>query len=110
MSSSKSWGKELNEEEMIKLDLHITNDASWNWQATLLSAVEHRRRLEAEAERYRAATGRYIRPICLVQVERTGRGQRKPGLVHAEDVREYCCGIPRSRRNTSPSRPVRGMT
>ena len=82
-------GKELNDEEMIKLDLHITNDASWNWQATLLSAVEHRRRLEAEAERYRAATGRYIRPICLVQVERTGRGQRKPGLVHAEDVREY---------------------
>lgn len=25
---------------------------------------------------------------CVVQVERTGRGRRKPGLIHAEDLRE----------------------
>ena len=25
----------------------------------------------------------------MIQVERTGRGQRRPGLIHAEDVREY---------------------
>ena len=31
----------------------------------------------------------YIRPICLIQVERTGRDQRRPGVVHADDVRDY---------------------
>ena len=31
----------------------------------------------------------HIRPICLIQVERTGRDQRLPGVVHAEDAREY---------------------
>ena len=31
----------------------------------------------------------YIRPICPIQVERTGRDQRRPGVVHADDVRDY---------------------
>ena len=31
----------------------------------------------------------YIRPICLIQVERTGRDQRHPGVVHADDARDY---------------------
>ena len=82
-------GRELNAEEMIKLDLHIRNNASTSWKDTLLASIEHRRRLEDEARDYDAATGVYIRPICLVQVERTGRDQRRPGVVHAEDVREY---------------------
>ena len=82
-------GRELNAEEMIKLDLRINNRASTNWRDTLLVSIEHRQRLEDEARNYEAATGVYIRPICLVQVERTGRDQRKPGVVHAEDVREY---------------------
>ena len=33
--------------------------------------------------------GRYIRPIAVVRVERTGRDQRDGERVHAEDVREY---------------------
>ena len=82
-------GRELNAEEMIKLDLRISNRASTNWRDTLLASIEHRQRLEDEARNYEAATGVYIRPICLVQVERTGRDQRRPGVVHAEDVREY---------------------
>ena len=82
-------GPALNAEEMIKLDLHIQNKASVNWRDTLLAAIEHRQALEIEARRHEAETGTYIRPICLVQVERTGREQRQAGFIHAEDVREY---------------------
>ena len=73
-------GRELNEEEMIKLDLHIRNSASTSWKHTLLASIEHRRRLEEEARTHEANTGVYIRPICLIQVERTGRDQRRPGV------------------------------
>ena len=82
-------GHELNVEEMIKLDLHIKNSKSPSWKDTLLASVEHRGFLEEEAKIYEAETGTYIRPICLIQVERTGKDQRRPGVVHAEDVREY---------------------
>ena len=82
-------GRELNEEEVIKLDLHIRNSASTSWKNTLLASIEHRRRLEEEARTHEANTGVYIRPICLIQVERTGRDQRRPGVVHADDVRDY---------------------
>ena len=82
-------GRELNAEEMIKLDLHIRNKASGDWRGTLLESVEHRERLEAEARLHEAESGTYIRPICVIQVERTGRKQRKPGYIHTDDVREY---------------------
>ena len=82
-------GRELNAEEMIKLDLHIRNKASIDWRSTMLEAVEHRAHLEAVAERHEAESGTYIRPICVIQVERTGREQRKPGYVHTDNVRDY---------------------
>ena len=82
-------GQALNAEEMIKLDLNIHNKASVSWQDTLLAAIEHRASLEAKAREHEAETGAYIRPICLVQVERTGKEQRQAGFIHAEDVREY---------------------
>ncbi|MDE2781941.1 MAG: DEAD/DEAH box helicase family protein [Gemmatimonadota bacterium] len=82
-------GRELNDEEMIKLDLHIRNKASSDWRGTLLESVEHREALEAAARLHEAESGTYIRPICVIQVERTGRQQRKPGYVHTDDVREY---------------------
>ena len=82
-------GRELNAEEMIKLDLHILNKAGGDWRGTLLESVEHRETLEAEAQLHEAESGTYIRPICVIQVERTGRQQRKPGYVHTDDVREY---------------------
>ena len=82
-------GQALNREEMIKLDLNIMNKASPSWQDTLLAAVEHRNALEAKARRYEAQTGDYIRPICLIQVERTGKDQRGAGFIHADDVRDY---------------------
>ncbi|MDI6751502.1 MAG: DEAD/DEAH box helicase family protein [bacterium] len=90
-------GKELNQEDMIKLDLHITNKASLDWKDVMLAAVEKRNFLEQKAKEYEANTGEYIRPICLIQAERTGKEQRGSTYIHAEDVKEYLikqCGIP----------------
>ena len=85
-------GDELHKEEMIKLDLHVVNKASTNWRDTLRAAMVRRDDLEEKAEDYEANTNVYIRPICLVQVERTGKEQRDGKLIHAEDVREYLLG------------------
>ncbi len=87
-------GRELNNEHMIKLDLHVRNGRSLEWKDTLLAAIEHRKRLEEEAQRHEAETGVYIRPICLIQVERTGKEQRHAGLIHAEDAKEYLLQYP----------------
>ncbi|MGA3265470.1 MAG: DEAD/DEAH box helicase family protein [Verrucomicrobiota bacterium] len=85
-------GDELHKEEMIKLDLHVVNKASTNWRDTMRAAMERRDDLEGKAHDYEANTNVYIRPICLVQVERTGKEQRDGKLIHAEDVREYLIG------------------
>jgi type III restriction enzyme len=82
-------GTALEREGMIKLDLHVHNDTSVDWKKTLLRAAEQRDRLEQEAREHEAATGKYIRPICLIQVERTGKEQRDSKYIHAEDAREY---------------------
>ena len=82
-------GEALNREEMIKLDLNIMNKTSPNWQDALNAAVKRRNELEAEAQRYDAETGDYIRPICLIQVERTGADQRSAGFIHADDARDH---------------------
>ena len=87
-------GQELNREEMIKLDLNIVNKASPDWRDTLLAAIEQRNALEATARQYEAETGEYIRPICLIQVERTGDRQRGSGFIHAEDARAYLLAHP----------------
>jgi type III restriction enzyme len=82
-------GTALEREGMIKLDLHVHNDTSVDWKKTLLNAAERRDMLEEQAREHEAETGKYIRPICLIQVERTGKEQRGAGMIHAEDVREY---------------------
>lgn len=89
-------GTELNREEMIKLDLHIINKPSLDWKDTMRAALDKRLLLEKKAKEYEANTGEHIRPICLIQVERTGRDQRGTRYIHAEDVKEYLiinCGI-----------------
>ncbi len=89
-------GQELNREEMIKLDLHITNKASLEWKDAMLAAVDKRNFLGQKAKEYEANTGEHLRPICLIQVERTGKEQRGTRYIHAEDVKEYLikqCGI-----------------
>jgi len=82
-------GTALEREGMIKLDLHVHNDTSVDWKKTLLHAAERRDLLEEQAREHEAQTGKYIRPICLIQVERTGKEQRGGKHIHAEDVREY---------------------
>jgi type III restriction enzyme len=85
-------GKELHDEEMIKLDLHVVNKASTHWKDTIRAAMERRDDLEQKARNHEANTNVYIRPMCLVQVERTGKEQRDSKLIHSEDVREYLIG------------------
>jgi type III restriction enzyme len=85
-------GGELHREEMIKLDLHVVNRSSTNWRDTMLAAMRRRDDLEAKARDYEANKNVHIRPICLVQVERTGKEQRDGKRIHAEDVREYLIG------------------
>jgi type III restriction enzyme len=82
-------GMELNDEEMIKLDIHIINKTSIDWKNTMLASHERRVELEKIAKKYEQNTGQYIRPINLIQVERTGKDQRASGMIHAEDVKEF---------------------
>ena len=89
-------GVELKREEMIKLDLHINNKESTRWQDTMLASMKKRDALEEVARKYEANTGNYIRPICLVQVERTGKDQRGGNFIHADDVVDFLvkhCGV-----------------
>lgn len=83
-------GQELNREEMIKLDIHLTNKASYDWRDCLRDSVAKRDELHRQALEYQARTGTYIRPICLIQVERTGKDQRGDiHYIHAEDARNF---------------------
>ncbi|OAV68561.1 Restriction endonuclease [Bacteroidales bacterium Barb6XT] len=95
----KITGRELHEEEMIKLDIHLINKTSLDWENTLLASYEKRNELEQKAKEYEADTNEYIRPICLIQVERTGKDQRDTQYIHAEDAKEYLikkCNVPES--------------
>ena len=82
-------GPDLKKEEMIKLPVQVTSFPNAEWQLTLSQAADELERLDTEAQSYQNNTGRYIRPIAVVRVERTGRDQRDNERIHAEDVREY---------------------
>ena len=82
-------GPDLKKEEMIKLPVQVTSFPNAEWQLTLGQAADELERLEAEAKSFENSTGRYIRPIAVVRVERTGKDQRDGERIHAEDVREY---------------------
>lgn len=97
---SKVSGMELLNEEMIKLPINVANSRQATWKNCLTQAKEKRDALAASAEHHYYAGGQLIRPIVLVQVERTGRDQREAGLIHSEDVREYLVqrlGIPENK-------------
>jgi len=90
-------GREVHREEMIKLDLHVVNKSSPDWKDTMLEGFNKRALLEQKAREYEANRGIYIRPICLIQAERTGADQRGSRFIHSEDVREHLIktlGIP----------------
>jgi len=82
-------GKELSDEEMIKVPINVKVKSGDDWRDCLRESLERLNTLRTHAETLQANTGRYIRPILLVQVERTGNDQREAGLIHAEDAKEY---------------------
>ena len=81
-------GRRLAEEEMIKLDLNAAQ-IQGTWQEVLDAGISKLEELGAAAQQQRKTTGQYIRPICVVQVQATGKDQQKPGVIHAEDARQY---------------------
>ncbi len=82
-------GVKLKDEEMIKLPVQVTTVSNVEWRQTLSEAAEGLERLEAEAQALWASEGRYVRPIGVVRVERTGKDQRDGERVHAEDARAH---------------------
>lgn len=82
-------GKELLDEQMIKLPMNIANSNQKSWKDCLTQARDKRDELAKLAERHFRGAAKLIRPIVLVQVERTGRDQRDVGFVHSEDVKSH---------------------
>ncbi|MEW6610100.1 MAG: DEAD/DEAH box helicase family protein [Patescibacteria group bacterium] len=85
-------GRDLKEEEMIKLEMHLRGP-NRDWQEMLAAVKQEREELEKKAKKLAQNKGTYIRPIALIQVERTGREQHGQGRVHSEDVREALIGL-----------------
>ena len=82
-------GTDLDDAEMIKLPIHVEVRRWADWQACLAASLHQLDALQREAETLQAETARYIRPILLVQVERTGADMRDAGFIHAEDAKAY---------------------
>ncbi|EJC6793048.1 DEAD/DEAH box helicase family protein [Vibrio parahaemolyticus] len=82
-------GQALKDEQMIKLPINLINEDKSDWKHTLSLAHAKLAELERDAGQLQNETGRYIRPIMLIRVERTGKDQRDSAFVHAEDAREY---------------------
>ncbi|MDP2643261.1 MAG: DEAD/DEAH box helicase family protein [Candidatus Peregrinibacteria bacterium] len=82
-------GRELEKEEMIKLDLNLIEKDTVEWKNLVNYSIDHLNQLQEQAEKHKNKTGIYIRPINLIQVEATGKDQRKEGNIHADDVKEH---------------------
>jgi type III restriction enzyme len=91
-------GRDLKAEDMIKLDMHLIAPSQNGEWGSMLAAIKSKRdALQKKADVFEQNKGTYIRPIALIQVERTGKDQRGQGYVHSEDVREFLveAGVPR---------------
>lgn len=82
-------GSDLAKEEMIKLPINLKVKAGDDWRDCLRESLEHLNKLQADAEKLLSNTAIYIRPILLVQVERTGKDQREAGFIHSDDAKEF---------------------
>lgn len=82
-------GTDLRKAEMIKLPINVKRKPGEDWKNCLRESVDRLNALQCVADGLLAEKSRYIRPILLVQVERTGKDQRDGVHVHAEDAREY---------------------
>lgn len=83
-------GQELDREGMIKMPLNLDARQGSDWRATLGLALTRLQDLQRDASAFQQErSGRYIRPIMLVQVERTGADQRERGFIHADEVKAW---------------------
>ena len=82
-------GLDLDREGMIKMPLNLDPRSGSDWRNTLAAALARLNGLDELARAFQADSGRYIRPILLVQVERTGSEQRDGAHIHALDVKEW---------------------
>lgn len=82
-------GREVDREGMLKMPLNLETKAGTDWKLTLNAALDRLNDLDGQAKAYHAQSGRYIRPIMLVQVQRTGKDQRDGGYIHSEDVKDW---------------------
>ncbi len=82
-------GMALKKEAMVKLPLNLHNAGQGDWKDTLIAAHGKLAELQQFADIERDETGRYVRPILIVRVERTGKDQVEAGKVHANDVRKF---------------------
>lgn len=86
-------GSDLDREGMIKMPMNLDPRSGSDWRNTLASALEKINALDHAARAFQNDSGRYIRPILLVQVERTGHDQRDGVHVHALDAKEWFLSI-----------------
>jgi len=82
-------GSELDREEMIKMPLILNPCQDTDWRSTLNAAFSKLNQLGEQAKILSQETHQYIRPILLVQVERTGKDQQESGFVHSSDVKRW---------------------
>lgn len=82
-------GTALQREQMIKLPINLINLGRGDWKHTLTEAVAKLDELKEAARKVERNEGRYIRPILLVRVERTGTEQLDKTEIHAEHVRQF---------------------
>ena len=81
-------GTALKEEEMIKIPIQLRNYPNSTWKYTLAKVKTERDEFEEAAKQFQQAENRYIRPIAVIRVDRTGKKQRDGVKVHAEDARD----------------------
>ena len=86
-------GSDLDREGMIKMPMNLDPRSGSDWRNTLAAALAKINALEQAARALQSDSGRYIRPILLVQVERTGHDQRDGVHVHALDAKEWFLSI-----------------
>ena len=82
-------GSQLLREEMIKIPIEAKVVGDEKWHNVLRLAKDKLDYLAGKAKANLADANLYIRPIMLVQVERTGEDQRDGKFVHAEDAKEH---------------------
>ena len=82
-------GRELDQEGMIKMPINLDPKQDIDWKATLDAGLKKLNELNSAAKTFLSETNRYIRPIMVIQVERTGFDQRGSGHIHADDVRDW---------------------